>query len=724
MNADGWETQVQTQAQIGTTSNELNADAVTALLQPRSVTIIGASERSRWSRTAFDNMTGCGFQGELHLVNRSGGMVHDRPAATSCEALGESCDLGIIMVPAAGTDDALRDLAAAGGRSAIMLMSGFAETGAEGAARQAELATLARSLGIRLLGPNSLGYINFADASYAWTTPVRAPSRPSGVAVISQSGATAHFLATLAWQQDIGLSHVIATGNEIDLEASMFAHALLHHEATRAVALFLETLRDPQSFLALAKAALDARKPLVVLKVGASEVTAKSALAHTGALVGDDRVFDGICRQFGIIRVHSIEDLLATANIAALAGTLIPGGLGIVSNSGGVCEIAADSCAARGITLPELNAAASNGLQATIPGFATAHNPLDLTGAITPEQCGAAVDIIAAQPGMAAILCPYYELPVQEADMSERLSALHAALARSLTDAPVPGFVVSYTATHLTDLSKRIAAETGLPYLACGLDRALTGFAGVMRWSEHLRSRGIEAPAALRPITEKPRSEHAALSCLTASGVPAIPMTLATSEDDAVNATAALDGPVVLKIASPDIAHKSDIGGVVLNLQGDAAVRAAYRDIITKAREHAPHATIEGILVAPMRPHAVELFVGVTRDPQWGPVLALGLGGIFVEVLNDVALCMLPTNATEIRRMLTGLRGAKMLEGSRGLPAADLNAVARAIERIGAAALAFGPDLEALDINPLWVHGSRIEALDALCVWRDDITGA
>lgn len=696
-----------------------DAASAAALLRPRSIAILGASDRSRWSSTAFDNLVGSGFDGAVHLVNPRGGRVHGRAVAESCAAIGEAVDLGVILVPSHAAADALRDLGAAGARSAVMLTSGFAETGETGAERQRELASLARAQGIRLLGPNSLGFINFVGRAFVWTTPVRAPSRASGVAIISQSGATAYFLSTLAYQQDVGLSHVVATGNEADLDLAAFARALVDAPETRALALFIETVRDTPGFLALAEAALAAAKPLVVLKVGASEVTARSALAHTGALVGDDRVFDGMCRQLGVIRARSIEELLAAADIAGRTGRLRPGGLGIVSNSGGICEIAADAAAARGIALPELAAPACAALRGTIPGFATPHNPLDLTGAITPEQCGAVIGIVAREPAVAALLCPYYEVPTAEEDVNERLTALHGALAASLNAAPVPGFVVSYTATHLTPLSRRIVAETGLPYLACGLDRAVAGIAGVLDWSARSEQGRTVPPGAPAPIAERPRSEHAALRCLALRGVPVVPMTLAADEDAAVAAARALGGRVVLKVASPDIGHKSDIGGVALDLDGEAEVRGAWRRVTEAARRLAPSAAIEGVLVAPMRPRGIELFVGVSRDPQWGPVLAVGLGGIWVEVLQDVALRLLPVDAAEVRRMLAGLRGAKLLAGARGQPPADLNAVAEAVARIGDAALAFGPDLAALDINPLWVSGGRVEALDALCVWQD-----
>jgi acyl-CoA synthetase (NDP forming) len=694
-----------------------------ALLKPRSIAVLGASERSRWSQAVFANLDAAGFAGAVHPVNPRGGLVHGCSAAISCAALGAPVDLGVLLVPAAAAADALRDVAAAGARHAAILSSGFAEIGEEGAAAQRDLEALARELGLRLLGPNSLGFINFVDGAHVWTTPVRRPSRREGVAILSQSGATAYFLSTLAAQQDVGLSYVVATGNEADLDVAAVAHALLGDPAVRSLALFIETVRDAPRFVALAEAALGARKPLVVLKVGASEVTAKAALAHTGALVGDDRLFEGVCRQFGLIRARSIEELLATAEIAGRTGVLRAGGLGIVSNSGGICEIAADTAAARGIDLPPLTSTADEALRETIPGFATPHNPLDLTGAITPEQCGRVVDIVARQPGLAALLCPYYEVPTVEEDVNERLSGLHGALARSLNAAPVPGFVVSYTATHQAPLSRRIVAETGLPYLACGLDRAIAGLAGAMAWSARLRDASDARLPPPSPITQRPRSEHAALRCLAEAGVPVVPMALATDEHGAAEAAGRLGGRMVVKIASPDIAHKTDIGGVVLDVEGEAAAREAFRRVTDAAARHAPDAAIDGVLVAPMRPRGIELLVGISRDPQWGPVLALGLGGIWVEALQDAALRLLPLDAAEVKRALHGLRGARLLQGGRGVPAADLDALAQAVCRISEAALAFGPALATLEVNPLWVHGTQVEALDALCIWQDEQVG-
>ncbi len=695
--------------------------AVDALLRPRSIAVVGASDRSRWSEAVNANLARGGFPGAVHLVNRRGGMAHGRQTATDCRAIGEAIDVGIVMVPAQGMLDAVEDLGAAGARAAVLLTSGFAETGSAGAALQAQVAERARAHKLRLMGPNSLGFINFTDRVHAWTTPVRAPSRAAGVAIISQSGATAYFLAELAWQQDLGVSIVAATGNEADLDAAAFLDHLVDDPHTRAIALFIETVRHPARFLAAARRAFAAAKPVVVLKVGASEATSKAAAAHTGALVGDDAVFDGVCRQAGIIRVRSIEELLATADIAGRTGVLRSGGLAIVSNSGGICEIAADTADRHGIAVPALQAEVAARLRDAMPGFGTPHNPLDLTGGVEPPKCADALRLMAGQGDVAALLCVWYPIPNCAAEESERLTQLHHHLSLALNDIPVPGILASYTHSVVNEHAQKIIAATGAPYCAFGLDRTISALAGVFWWSARQRQRKTAAGVdeiPYVPADVRPDSEHAALAWLAGQGVPVVPATLVADARAAVAAAEALGTPVVLKVASPDIPHKSDIGGVMLNLRGADAVTAAHARILAAVEAHAPQARLDGVLVAPMRERGIELIVGMARDPQWGPVLAVGLGGVWVETLKDVALRVLPVDETEIRAMLAELRGARLFAGQRGVPAADLDSLARAIARIARAAWSLGPDLAAMDVNPLWVRGAAVEALDALFVWN------
>jgi acyl-CoA synthetase (NDP forming) len=690
------------------------------MLRPRSIALVGATDRSRWSQNTFDNLVNRKYPGDIHLVSRRGGTVHGRSAATSCAAVGAPIDLALLMVPMVAIDEALADLAAADVHNAVILTSGFAETGEEGADHQARLAGLARQHGVSLLGPNCLGFVNFIDNVPLWTGGFRAPSRPGSIAVVTQSGANGSFISSLAAQHEIGLSHMVSTGNEADLDCADFIDHLVDQPEVKAIVLFAETLRHAPSFAAAARRAIAAAKPIVVLKIGLSEVTARSAQAHTGALVGDDRVFDGVCRWLGIVRVDSIEDLLFTADVITRTGVLEPRGLGVVSISGGACEIAADRASVLNIPLPPLSDTAVQELREALPSFGTPHNPLDITGGavLQPDLFEQGLGVLGRQKEFSAIAC-LFDVPVAEEQATEFVLTALRHIAAGLHAAPVPALMVSHSVKPVTEVSTRIIDEIGLPYVSSGLHHGMNALGHAFWWSDQYRRlRGVTASVATTAdAREQPRSERATLDYLSRCAVPVVPARLARDADQAVAAARAIGGKVVLKIASDDIAHKSDIGGVVLNLEGDVAVADAFGRIVAAAPAGA---RVDGVLVAPMRSGGLELFVGCTRDAQWGPVIAVGLGGVWVEVLQDVSLRPLPIDAAEVKRMLSELRGGKLLAGVRGIPAADLDAVAAVVARIGDAAVALGEELEALEVNPLWVRGGEVEALDALAVWRSE----
>ncbi len=697
---------------------ECDVAAAGVLLSPRSVVVVGASDRSRWSAAVLENLSLHQFQGTVHMVNVRGAPVAGRPTATTCEKLGEQADLGVLLVPADAVVEALRDLSHTGARSAMILTSGFAETGPAGTELQAKVADVAADAGIRLLGPNSLGFMNFVERTVAWAAPTEGGRNRGGVAVVSQSGATAYFVARMAEEQNVALSYVVATGNEADLDCSTFAAALTADAHTTAVAMFIESVRRPERFVAAAETTIAAGKPLVVLKVGTSEVSGRAALAHTGALVGDDRVFDGICERYGVIRVRSLEQLLTTADVIGRTGVLAPGGLCLISNSGGVCEIGADAAGALNIDLPAIPTAAVNQLRDEMPTYATPHNPLDLTGGIEPQACGQIVTTLADSPEYAAVLVPFYPVPSAEVADDKRLTDLHRHLGRALRESSTPGFLVTYTNGTVEDAARRRIEDGELPYLACGMDRALAALGHAFWWSRlHRRGDlGRRSEPTGGALSERPRSELAMLDLLALHGVPTVPHALAVDEAAAVAAACQWDGPVAVKVASADIGHKTDIGGVVLGVSGPDAVASAFRRVIAAGRSQAG-AVVDGAAVSPMRQHGVELFVGCSRDPVWGPVIAVGVGGIWVEVLADVAIRPLPVSPAHVTGMLLGLRASQLLTGGRDLPVADLDAVGAAVAAIGDVALRLGDQLAALDVNPLWVRGGRVEVLDSLAEW-------
>jgi acyl-CoA synthetase (NDP forming) len=366
--------------------------------------------------------------------------------------------------------------------------------------------------------------------------------------------------------------------------------------------------------------------------------------------------------------------------------------------------------------MPPLPEATAQALTKVLPSYGTPHNPLDITGAavLEPELFDKALKIMGHEPAFSALAC-LFEVPGTEAQATDFYLASLRNISTGLKGLPIPTLMISHTLKPMTEVSRRIVSDLDLPYTSAGIFHGLSALGRAWWWSEQQTR---DAPSWMPPAVSKgpeqwPKTEREVLEHLALHGVPVVPATLATSEASAVAAARAFKGPVVLKIASADIQHKSDIGGVALNLNGDAAVANAFYQVMTAAP---PGAQVDGVLVSPMREKGLELFVGCTRDPQWGPVLAVGLGGIFVEILQDVALRVLPVTPNEVKRMLAELKGARMLDGQRGIPAADLDAVSQAIARIGDAAVALGSALDALDVNPLWVRGSQVEALDALAV--------
>jgi len=703
-------------------STPAEATMLEHLFRPRSVALVGASDRSSWSRATYANIAAVGFTGKVHLVSRHGGTVHGQAAATSCRAIGEPVDAALLLLPAQVLTEALQDVAAAGIRSAVVLTSGFAELGENGARLQNELAATAMSLGITLLGPNCMGFMDVAGKTALWAGALRAPIFAGNVSVVSQSGAIASMIVHLCYQQGVGVGYLISTGNEACLDVGRVLSFLVDDPGTRVIALFSESIRDPKSFRHAAERAFAAGKPVVVLKVGRSETTAKVAQSHTGALVGDDRIFDAACRQLGIIRVESIEQLVLTADLMSKIGTVRGTGVGLVSFSGGICEIAADCAAAESIALPAFAETTVTALREVLPAYGTPSNPLDITGAVITDTSlfEKTLAIVGKDPRLSLLAC-VFEVPASIADKQPLYVQLVESIGRGIALAKIPAILISHTMKPVTDLSRELIAAAKLPYVASGVHLGMTAIAKALSWNEKRTRRAPAAaiPQATKsPVASMPASESEALQHLAAFGVPIVPAVLARTEPEALEAARDFGGSVAMKIASPDIAHKSDIGGVVLDVAGEKAVVDAYRKIHAAVRHARPDAVLSGIAVSPMRRGGLELFVGIKQDHQWGYALAVGLGGVWIEALQDTCLRLLPLERQDVLEMLGELRGAKLLEGYRGMPAVDLETLADAITRIGAAALALGDEFEALEVNPLFAMGNKVEALDALVVGK------
>ena len=609
------------------------------------------------------------------------------------------------------------DVAAAGIRSVVVLAAGFAETGSEGAVAQQELVERCRELDLTCVGPNCLGFVNVVDRAPVWSGQM-IPLVPGAVAVVSQSGATAHTIAAFATAQNIGLSHVISTGNEAMVDTVDMAAAVLEDDRVRAVAMFVESIRDAGRFRQLAAHAAELEKPIVMMKVGTSALAAEIALTHTGALVGDDRLVDAALRQLGVVRVHSLEQLAATAGLLARTGPLPPGGLGVVSISGGACDIIADRAELVGVPLEPLAEKTQARLAQVLASYGTMRNPLDITGAASenPQIFADALTALADDPSV-SILAAIHVLPTEE---RARYRPRVEVIATGLRAAGSRGLLVDQTVGDIDRYTAGALEEIGVPHAMTGLRDTVDAIGGAMRWSAWLRRARRVPPAGSELELDGrgvPWSEARGLRLLAEHGLPVVPWRLAVTREEALAAARELGYPVVLKVVAAEIRHKSDIGGVALNLRTGDEVSEAF-DRVTGAGASAEGAHVEGVLVAPMRSKGLELIVGAIRDPHWGLVLAVGFGGVWVHVVDDTSLRLLPVDETDVREMLDDLRGRALLDGLRGSAPVDRDRLAGAIVDFACLAERLGPELASIEINPLRVDGATVEALDAVVVWQ------
>jgi acyl-CoA synthetase (NDP forming) len=697
--------------------------------------MVGASDNSGWARFIIASSAQAGFAGKLLPVHPKARSAFGIPAVPSLRDLPEPVDLAFILTGLPAVESVLDDMGAAGVKNAVVLAAGYREVGREG--RELEDSMVARAVAndVTVLGPNCLGFANAHTRSAPYALNLQPPLLAGPVGVALQSGALASVVLGFARLHGIGLSTLTSMGNESMMKTVDFIDYLVEDDATKVICLFLEEIGDPERFALAAKRADEAGKPIVVLKVGESPAGQKSALAHTGSVAGDDAVVSAAFRQLNIIRVHTLEDLLTTG--ALLGYGRVPRGrrMGVLTASGGSCDIIADAASTQGIEIPDFSPRTEAAIDPYMPPFGSSHNPLDVTAfgtlanlnaktsALTPMDI--ALDAAADDPNLDFILFVGLNPPeVRPPDeptartFEDRLSWI----ARRMASSPIPVIPVGTTCNDLSPYGKEQLTARGITLLP-GLHLGINAIGNALRWQENRGNVSLALggrDSATVPATlPGPWSEQQARSLLADAGVPVVPGGLAASADEAVAIAAKAGMPVAMKICSAQITHKSDIGGVALGLASEADVRAAYEKV-RAAGETVTGAVLDGVLVTPMRTGGTELLAGVTVDPTFGPVLAVGLGGVWVEIMRDSSLRVLPVSADEARGMLGELRGLPLLQGARGTRPADLEALAEAIAGVGRAALSLGGSLRALEVNPLWVNGDQVEALDALVITGPD----
>jgi len=691
-----------------------DSHALQRLLRPRSVAVIGASaDPSKMTGRPVAYLQKHGFTGAIWPVNPRATEIGGLPCFADVASLPGAPDAAIVLLGPERAEAAVRDLAARGCAAAIVLASGYGEASPEGAARQAALKQAAGRM--RILGPNTIGLVNLTDAiTLSATGALEIGGLPRGrLSVISQSGGILGSLLSRAADRGIGLAKLIATGNEADLDSTDFLDALLDDPETDTVALYLEGLRRPQEFRAAARRAASLGKSIVVYKVGRSESGARSAASHTGALAGADRAYDALFRQCGVIRAESFNDLLDIP--AALApGRRAQGRrVAVLTSTGGAGTLLADNLGLAGFSLPVPDAATDARLAALLDGdqTATGRNPVDVTLAgLRPDLFRGAITALLESPEYDALVTVVGSSALARPDI-----VADAMLeCQRTSEKPILAYVSPH-APHIVRLLNQqgIAAfatpESCAAVLAALQPRPLPEEAAPAAPPSGAAERLATLPAG-------PLNEAESKALFAAFGVPVAREIAVTDAAGAAQAAQTLGGELVLKILARHIAHKSELGGVRVGLVPEEVPAACAAMQARVAKAGLPPA--EGFLVQERVRGGIEMILGVHRDPQLGPMLLLGLGGVTAELFEDTALRPLPVTRPEVEAMLEDLRAAKLLRGFRGAPPADIPALVEAVLAFATMAMAAGERLQEAEINPLFVlpAGQGVRAADGLVV--------
>ncbi len=712
---------------MGLERNGVSPERLQRLFHPRSVALIGATDNSRWSINTFDNLKQFQFPGHIYLVHPHHAIVHGERAYASLADLPEVPDLIYIMVPTSQVRGVLMQAAALGIRQAVVLTAGFSEVGGEGARLEQELGILAKENDITMLGPNGNGFINAASAITPYGLPILPPLRDGPVSIVLQSGALASTAVSFCRDHAIGISLLVSMGNETLVTATDVLNYLVEDANTRVIAMFLESIRDADQFRQVALRALKAGKPVVVLKIGKSPVSQRTALAHTGALVGNDFVNEAVLRQLGVIRVSSLEDLLLTAGFMGYYPPLPGPRMGVVTPSGGACDIIADRAEQEGLILPAFSPPVAERLKEVLPSFATVHNPLDVTGYVVVDTSltTRALQIALDEPDFDFVLT-FAAPPPASSPHPERYQAQLASIHHVMSVSHKPLIVATQTLSDISELGAEMSAACGVHFLG-GIEHGMSVLGHCVAWTKmlsHQQALDGEAPALYQgPWAREPRgtwSEVPTRMLLEALGLPVVPAGFARTPKEARAIAEAFGGPVALKVVSDEILHKSDVRGVELNVHAQD-VEALAELMLERVSKAMPQAPLDGVLVSPMRGEGQELLVSVSHDATWGLILMIALGGVWVEAFDDRSIRALPVSRHDIRAMLSELRGRSVLQGNRGHLLADWDRLIDVIWQITVAAQRLGDNLQALELNPVFVRGDEIEIGDALAIWNRDV---
>lgn len=684
------------------------------LLRPRSIAIVGAStDPSSLGAMTLQTLRDNGYTGELYPVHPRYTEVAGLSAYPSVRDVPAGTDIAIVAVSAPRVGGVIEDCGAAGVPFAVVLTSGFGEVRGDGPRLQQELVEIARRVGVRMTGPNSLGFLNRTDsvaAGFGVGMEGRSRPEPGRLAILSQSGGMGLSILNRATQAGLGVSKFVSTGNEADLTLVDFVEEALADPDTQVIAAYAETIRDASRLIALGRRAAEVGKPIIIAKIGGSDAGSRAVESHTGALAGEDSVYDAAFAQAGIIRVHDLEDMFDLATF--LLRGRVPAGsrVAVVTQSGGGGAWLSDALEGQGLSLAAASAGLQASLKAFVPDFGSVLNPVDLTASgISIEAFSSVIKTISDSGEYDAIVVLMPLLDVSE----EAIAGLAAT-----TTLPLLGFSHWLPTAALRPRLGAIA----IPYVTSP-QRAGRILAAAARLGAAWRRPEPSAPPAPLPVRAtgtEALSDAATFELASSAGLPVVPWRRASSRDQAVAAAAELGHPVVMKLSAHGVVHKSDVGGVHLGLDDAEAVGAAWDALAAVADSLGVQS---GALLQPMAPRGVEVIVGSKVDPTFGPVVMVGAGGIYAEVLGDVRIRLAPVTAGQATEMIEGLKIAPVLRGARGQRPADVEALAEVVSRLSAAAAAWQDSIAEIDLNPVIVldRGAGVRLVDVAMVSSKEI---
>jgi acyl-CoA synthetase (NDP forming) len=687
--------------------------SLTPLFAPRSVAVLGASsDPTRISGRPIAYMKAQGFQGGLYPINPNRTEIQGLKAYPSVVDLPETPDVAIVAVAAEIAEKSITELAERGVKAVVMFTAGFAEMDEAGEAAQNRMVAVARKHGMRILGPNCLGVFDARTAYYAtfsssfdsgWPVPGR-------IGIASQSGAYGTHLYTLARNRGIGASLCIMTGNESDVTVGECIGWLAENPEVDVIAVYAEGIREAPGLIAAFEAARAAKKPIIMQKVGRSELGSKAAKSHTASIAGDDAVTEAVMAEFGVVRARNSEEMLDIAHTATRKIYPARNTLGVITVSGGAGVLISDTADAVGLPMPEMPADTQKTLRELVP-FCAPRNPVDATAQVsnTVELIHTFTEALVKDGGYSSVL-GFFSMTASSRrwpGIREQLNKVREAY---------PGRL--YTLSVIVPPDRRAELEDDGWVVHEDPTRAVTAIAAMGRFGAAFDAPAGAGAPPLPAVTlpDSTPSEAEAKRLLAAAGIASAPEQACASADEAVAAAERFGFPVVMKILSPDILHKSEIGGVLLNVGDAAAVRDGYGVLLSRAKQAAPSARIEGVLVAKQMQGGVECILGIHRDPVFGPIAMFGLGGIFVEVMKDVVFRRCPFGVDVAEQMIRSIKGAPLLLGARGRPPVDIKALAAMLARLSAFAVAAGPKLQSIDLNPVFAmpDGQGAFAADAV----------